>query len=281
MARSTWTNSSAALGRLNLDLSERDVKAVFRAVDKDGSGEIDLDEFFNCFRTDSFARDTFFWSSTRPKGMLTHDERIKTQNRLNGNTLQREYTPEEILGTIQSKVQQLNAKTVFNTLDDNRSGRVNVRELVGALGEVCARNTHPPTHHHNSPSPTSPTHSLPLPLQMEIHITDQKAKEIMKEINARVGDDNDTHLTYRSFANTFFSGAHEGTTGDDAGVIPGVKHSDIWRPEGPKRGGAGDMGGPVTWKPRRPLKEAHDYRAAATRDDEMDSIQRHGRPSRP
>ena len=111
---------------------------------------------------------------------------------------------------------------------------------------------------------------------MEIHITDQKAKEIMKEINARVGDDNDTHLTYRSFANTFFSGAHEGTTGDDAGVIPGVKHSDIWRPEGPKRGGAGDMGGPVTWKPRRPLKEAHDYRAAATRDDEMDSIQRHG-----
>ena len=111
---------------------------------------------------------------------------------------------------------------------------------------------------------------------MEIHITDQKAKEIMKEINARVGDDNDTHLTYRSFANTFFSGAHEGTTGDDAGVIQGVKHSDIWRPEGPKRGGAGDMGGPVTWKPRRPLKEAHDYRAAATRDDEMDSIQRHG-----
>ena len=146
------------LGRLNLDLSERDVKAVFRAVDKDGSGEIDLDEFFNCFRTDSFARDTFFWSSTRPKGMLTHDERIKTQNRLNGNTLQREYTPEEILGTIQSKVQQLNAKTVFNTLDDNRSGRVNVRELVGALGEVCARNTHPPTH-----PPTTILHHPPHP----------------------------------------------------------------------------------------------------------------------
>ena len=42
-----------------------------------------------------------------------------------------------------TSVAVVDVQQVFNTLDDNRSGRVNVRELVGALGEVCARNTHP------------------------------------------------------------------------------------------------------------------------------------------
>ena len=42
-----------------MQLSNRDMTAVFRSVDKDDSGQIDLDEFFNCFRSDSFPRDTF------------------------------------------------------------------------------------------------------------------------------------------------------------------------------------------------------------------------------
>ena len=62
--------------KLNMELSDRDIRAVFRSADTNGSGEIDIEEFFNCFRTDSFPRDTFFWSKTRPRGLLNREERV-------------------------------------------------------------------------------------------------------------------------------------------------------------------------------------------------------------
>jgi Ca2+-binding EF-hand superfamily protein len=187
------------LRKLNLDLSDRDMAAVFHAADADGSGEVDIDEFFNCFRTDSFPREDFFWSKTRPRGLLDRDARIKLAQTLGGAGLHHHYTAQDVLNVVQRKVDQFNVKNVYNTLDENRSGRISVREFVGALRE------------------------------MEIMIPDSKAEEIIVEINSKVGDPRRSHLSYRSFCNYFAPGVHEGTTGSDEGVVGAVPKALLWR----------------------------------------------------
>jgi len=188
---------SVGLRKLNLDLSDKDMRAVFTAADADNSGAVDLDEFVNCFRADSFPRDTFFWSKTRPRGLLNRFDRVRLAQTLGAGAISKIHTTDEIMGVVQEKVDQFSAKTVFNSLDDNRSGRVNVRELVDAMRE------------------------------MEIRIPDAKCEEIFRTINAKVGDSNTTHLTYRSFTNAFDKGTHEGTTGSDEGVV--AKAQGLWR----------------------------------------------------
>lgn len=194
--------------KLNMELSDRDVHAVFKTADKDGSGEIDIDEFFNCFRSDAFPRDTFFWSKTRPRGHLNREERVEMARTLGAGGFRRDLTSKEILSVVQSKVDQFNAKTVFNSLDDNRSGRVSVRELVGALRE------------------------------MEILVPDSKAEELIAELNGRVGDgQKSSHLTYRSFANQFIKNTMtDGTTGQTEIALGrmsdqpelSVTHEGVW-----------------------------------------------------
>lgn len=225
------------LRKLNLDLSDRDMVAVFRAVDADNSGEVDLDEFFNCFRTDSFPRDTFFWSKTRPRGLLGRKERVQLAQHLGGSGWHREYSAEDVLNVVQRKVRQFNAKNVFNSLDENRSGRVSVREFVSALRE------------------------------MEIHISDTKAEEIIADINSRVGDTRRSHLFYRSFCNAFAAGTHEGTTGSDEGVLP-VPKAQLWRSDTPANANQGQQV-PPTGASRMPAA-----RSGFDEADELDSIQR-------
>lgn len=185
-----FSEFQAGLRKLHLDLSERDMKAVFNAADLDGSGEVDLDEFFNCFRTDSFPRDTFFWSKVRPRPLLGRMERVRLAQNLLAGAVIKDWTQDEIMEVVQQKVEQFSAKAIFNSLDDNRSGRVNVREFVGAMRE------------------------------MDIMISDEKCEQLFKDLNERVGEtDRTSHISYRAFANAFHDGMHRGTSGDDAGVV--------------------------------------------------------------
>ena len=129
--------------------------------------------------------------------------------KLGAGGFQRDMSTQEILEVVQGKVNQYNTKTVFNSLDDNRTGRISVRELVTALRE------------------------------MEILIPDAKAEEIVKELNARVGDDSRTHISYRAFAGAFHKDAHDGTTGathftkDEEKLIPNVDHHSVWHAKTP------------------------------------------------
>ena len=79
---------------------------------------------------------------------------------------------------------QFDIKKVFNSLDGNRSGRINVRELVTALRE------------------------------MEVFISDVQAQDIIADLNARVGDTRSAHLNFRSFSHAFNRGSNQGTVGD-------------------------------------------------------------------
>ena len=159
------------------------------AADLDGSGEVDLDEFFNCFRTDSFPRDTFFWSKVRPRPLLGRMERVRLAQNLLAGAVIKDWTQDEIMEVVQQKVEQFSAKAIFNSLDDNRSGRVNVREFVGAMRE------------------------------MDIMISDEKCEQLFKDLNERVGEtDRTSHISYLAFANAFHEDAR-GISGDDAGVV--------------------------------------------------------------
>jgi hypothetical protein len=67
---------------LRPDLQERDVEKIFRIADADGSGTIEIDEFVNAFRLDRFPREEFFWTKTRPKGLLGRIDRVKLAQEL-------------------------------------------------------------------------------------------------------------------------------------------------------------------------------------------------------
>ena len=60
------------LRQLNLDLSEKDMSALFKVADSDSSGTLEFAEFFNNFRKDGGAsaangrREPFFWGKARP-----------------------------------------------------------------------------------------------------------------------------------------------------------------------------------------------------------------------
>lgn len=191
------------LKQLNLNLTDRDMTAVFKAADQDQSGTVDFDEFLNSFRTDSFPREVFFWDKTRPRGLLKREDRKRLAQTLGGGSnLQKKYTQDEILELVQAKVDNFGGKPIFNSLDDNRSGRVNVREFVDALQA------------------------------MEVHITDHQAEDLFGNLNGKVGDEKREHLGFRAFANAFMRGVHEGTTGSDEGVIPLLPKAILWGKEG-------------------------------------------------
>ena len=56
-----------AMRHLHIDLTAKDSSAMFRAVDFDGSGELNFDEFYRSFRTDAFKRTDFFWGKVRAR----------------------------------------------------------------------------------------------------------------------------------------------------------------------------------------------------------------------
>eukprot|EP00966_Prymnesium_polylepis_P247073 5714068-Prymnesium_polylepis.1 len=64
-----------ALRDLNLNLTDKDMEAVFKVCDKDQSGKLELNEFFNNFRKDTFPRTQFFWTSQRPVPLLKPEQR--------------------------------------------------------------------------------------------------------------------------------------------------------------------------------------------------------------
>ena len=198
----------AGLRKLNLDLSEKDMRAVFNAADLDNSGEVDLDEFFNCFRKDAFPRDTFFWSDRRPRELLGRMDRVRLAQSLEAGAITKDWSQAEITDIVQQKVEQFSVKDVFNSLDDNRSGRINVREFVGAMRE------------------------------MDIMIPDEKCEQIFRDLNGRVGDDTSTHITFRAFSNVFDKGSHAGTSGSDEAVVKQVvDHAPglhLWRKDAGK-----------------------------------------------
>ena len=69
----------AALKQLNIDLSQKDIETLFRTSDKDGSGLLEFDEFYNHFRKDleveGQTEDPFFWCKARPRPFISKGER--------------------------------------------------------------------------------------------------------------------------------------------------------------------------------------------------------------
>ena len=175
------------LRNLHLGLTDRDVETVFRACDVDSGGTIELDEFLNVFRKDDFPRRTFFWDETRPRGLLDRSERIAANQELNRAKIHVKHSADQIIDLIQQKVDNHTVKQVFNSLDDNRSGRVASRELVDALRE------------------------------MDIHVSDTDAQVVCAKINEKVGDTRRTHIGFSAFTAMFNRGTNKGTVGDDSG----------------------------------------------------------------
>ena len=58
----------------SIRLQDKDMDAVFSAVDNDNSGVLEFGEFFNNLRKDQFPRTSFFWSKMRPNPLLKTDE---------------------------------------------------------------------------------------------------------------------------------------------------------------------------------------------------------------
>ena len=164
------------LNKLNLGLTDRDMEAVFRVADIDGSGHIAMNEFVNVFRNDSFERPEFFWDQTRPRGLLERQDRIVAMKEHSRAKVHVKYDTDQLIEIIRHRVETNSVKEVFNALDGNRSGRVASNEIVDALRE------------------------------MEVYISDQEAQDVVAKINSAVNDPTRTSMTYAAFTRTFNRG---------------------------------------------------------------------------
>ena len=100
----------AAMQQVNLDLTEKDMSALFHAADFDDSGTIEFAEMLNRFRKDGTGlgerRETFFFSKERPRELLGRAERNKLANSLKGGVPSSMRSKEDIMAIIQNKVDQ-------------------------------------------------------------------------------------------------------------------------------------------------------------------------------
>ena len=84
-------------------------------------------------------------------------------------------TPENIMKLLQTRVQQRSVKTTYQVLDDDRSGMVDVDEVVEGLS------------------------------RLQIHVTPEEAQDLMENINAKIQPDNPSReeVGYAAFAAAF------------------------------------------------------------------------------
>ena len=165
------------LNKLNLGLTDRDMDAVFRVADIDGSGHIAMNEFVNVFRNDSFERPEFFWDQTRPRGLLERQDRIIAMKEHSRAKVHVKYDTDQLIGILKHRVDtNSGTKEVFNALDGNRSGRVASNEIVDALRE------------------------------MQVYISDQEAQDVVAKINSTINDPSRTSMTYAAFTRAFNRG---------------------------------------------------------------------------
>jgi hypothetical protein len=112
---------------------------------------------------------------------------------------------------IRNKVVQFSAKAVFNSLDNNRSGRISAKEMVGAMRE------------------------------MEVHVSDTQAQELVSEINSLSGGPpSSSHVGFLAFNQVFDRSFDKGTIGDSSHLAgergvppPGVHAASDERPTTP------------------------------------------------
>ena len=124
-----------ALKALNLNLTDRDLEAVFKVCDSDNSGVLEFSEFFNNFRTDRFPRNEFFWSSQRPHALLKPEERPELLAKMAADRkgMAAVRSPEEIIEMLGSQVFKAGPKLVFNAMDESRDGALNPETMAQAL----------------------------------------------------------------------------------------------------------------------------------------------------
>ncbi|KAL1525636.1 hypothetical protein AB1Y20_020489 [Prymnesium parvum] len=163
------------LKSLNLNLADKDFDALFRATDIDHSGTIEIDEFLNLLRVDALiSSEPFFWHEARPRRLLTKKERLEMARELTqadrGEGVK--MAPEEIMRLFQTRVSQRSMKSVYQLLDEDRSGSVETNEIVESLQ------------------------------RLRIHVTEEEARDLMESINKKLEPNNASRdkVAYSSFA---------------------------------------------------------------------------------
>lgn len=120
------------LRQLNIDMPQRDMSAMFQAVDSDASGMIEFHEFYRNFRTDQFQRSDFFWGKVRPWEFLDRPQRIELAAQL-GEEGGCARTAGEIMEIIQGKVDRKGLRRMYEVYDENRSGAIDSSEFIESM----------------------------------------------------------------------------------------------------------------------------------------------------
>lgn len=168
-----------AIKAMKCGLGDKDADALFKLADQDGSGSIGIHEFFVNFRHDHWPRERFFWTKPEPNvnlaGNLTKKERVDLSDALAVQFDQpAQLSTPDIMKVLAEKVAvHGSAEKVFRVIDTNVNGKVDLDEIPEALRPF------------------------------ELHVSQQQAKEVLKEINRIVGKPADAPITYNSFAVAF------------------------------------------------------------------------------
>ena len=192
-----------AIKAMKCGLGDKDADALFKLADQDGSGSIGIHEFFVNFRHDHWPRERFFWTKPEPNvnlaGNLTKKERVDLSDALAVQFDQpAQLSTPDIMKVLAEKVAvHGSAEKVFRVIDTNVNGKVDLDEIPEALRPF------------------------------ELHVSQQQAKEVLKEINRIVGKPAD----YLQFVRGRFQ-PHGGTAAHGLCRVPRAANQ---RPRAPAR----------------------------------------------
>ena len=165
--------------QLNISLTEKDLNLLFRHADTDGSGVLEFQEFFNKFRNEisqplSSQKEPFFWHKSRPRPLVDRHGRREMEGMLAGKR-DVDLTSDELIEVVQNRVDRTAARQTFKMFDENRNGRLDVREFCNAMKHL------------------------------HVNVSEAQAEAIIEKINTQHGSQMKANLTYAPFCATFKS----------------------------------------------------------------------------
>ena len=168
-----------AIKSMNCGLTDKDADTLFDLSDNDGSGTLGINEFFLNFRHDHWPRERFFWTKPEPQVNLAANLTKQQRTELAG-TLEVQFdqpislSVPEVMKVLAEKVAvHGSAEKVFRVIDTNNNGTIDLDEIPEAIRPY------------------------------ELHVDDERAAEVLKEINRIAGKPAEEPLTYNSFALAF------------------------------------------------------------------------------
>ena len=169
-----------AVRNMKANLSDKDARALFAAADEDGSGSLSVDEFFRNFRHDEWPRERFFWDKA-----LGGDGADISKH-------ERKELAKKVDGTNAVPL----ASSTQTTLDVMRFLETKTRTHGGA--ERVFRQLD-----YNQNSTLDPGEIAQALRPFHIHLSDTQAANVLKEINSIAGTPADAELEYATFAAAF------------------------------------------------------------------------------